>query len=117
MGFDFIMAGEEGLVDLSDFTLAGKRHRGERALVNKFERENGTFEIIQPPFDQPTLDSLHKISDEWLGDQVEKGFSLGYFDAYYLNQAPIAWHGTQMVTLWRSPISCQLAITIPRQLT
>ena len=90
MGFDFIMAGEEGLVDLSDFTLAGKRHRGERALVNKFERENGTFEIIQPPFDQPTLDSLHKISDEWLGDQVEKGFSLGYFDAYYLNQAPIA---------------------------
>lgn len=90
MGFDFIMAGEEGFVDLPDFTLVGKRRRGERALVNKFDREGYEFKILQPPFSDDTMANLKAISDEWLGDQVEKGFSLGFFDAFYLQQAPIA---------------------------
>ncbi|USS93585.1 bifunctional lysylphosphatidylglycerol flippase/synthetase MprF [Fructilactobacillus ixorae] len=89
-GFDFIKAGEEGQVDLLNFTLAGKRHRGERALMHKFERDGYRFEILQPPFSDQLLDQLKAISDEWLNGREEKGFSLGFFDRYYLNQAPIA---------------------------
>ncbi|MFN1208939.1 phosphatidylglycerol lysyltransferase domain-containing protein, partial [Enterococcus lactis] len=33
---------------------------------------------------------LREVSDNWLKGKPEKGFSLGYFDSYYLNQAPIA---------------------------
>ncbi|MDH5104927.1 bifunctional lysylphosphatidylglycerol flippase/synthetase MprF [Lentilactobacillus diolivorans] len=89
-GFDFIKTGEDGLVNLAEFTLSGKRHRGERALMNKFNREGYQFEILQPPFDDQLLTKLQNISDEWLDNKAEKGFSLGFFDNYYLNQAPIA---------------------------
>ncbi|WP_268912779.1 bifunctional lysylphosphatidylglycerol flippase/synthetase MprF [Lentilactobacillus sp. SPB1-3] len=89
-GFDFIKTGETGLVDVQNFTLAGKRHRGERALMNKFDRDNYSFEILQPPFSKEFIQRLREISDEWLDGKEEKGFSLGFFDEYYLNQAPIA---------------------------
>lgn len=89
-GFDFLKTGEDGLVKLADFTLAGKRQRSQRALMHKFEREGYTFDVIKPPFDDDFIQQLRHVSDSWLGKQVEKGFSLGFFDEYYLQQAPIA---------------------------
>lgn len=90
LGLDFIKTGEEGFVKLAEFSLAGKKRRAERALMNKFERENYQFEIVQPPFNHEFIEKLNDISNEWLDGQNEKGFSLGFFDEYYLNQAPIA---------------------------
>ncbi|KRL06548.1 bifunctional lysylphosphatidylglycerol flippase/synthetase MprF [Liquorilactobacillus hordei] len=90
LGFDFLKTGEEGFVELSSFTLAGKKQRAQRALMNKFERENYSFSFEMPPFSKKKLAEFKEISDEWLDGQVEKGFSLGFFDEYYLNQAPIA---------------------------
>ncbi|KRN78880.1 Lysyl-tRNA synthetase (class II) [Ligilactobacillus acidipiscis] len=89
-GFDFFKNGEEGYVDLKNFTLAGKKLRSERALVNKFKRQGYQFELCQPPFDKQFMAELKNISDEWLGHEIEKGFSLGFFDKFYLQQAPIA---------------------------
>ncbi|WP_181401482.1 bifunctional lysylphosphatidylglycerol flippase/synthetase MprF [Apilactobacillus kunkeei] len=89
-GFSFTKAGEEGHVALDTFSIAGKKHRGERALMNKFDRDEYKFEIIQPPFSTSFIDELREVSDNWLKGKPEKGFSLGYFDSYYLNQAPIA---------------------------
>ncbi len=90
MGFDFIKTGEEGHVKLADFSLAGKRLRGERALMNKFSRDNYQFELLQPPFTAEVMAELRAVSDSWLAGETEKGFSLGFFDEYYLNQAPVA---------------------------
>ncbi|MFT9097859.1 bifunctional lysylphosphatidylglycerol flippase/synthetase MprF [Liquorilactobacillus sp.] len=90
LGFDFLKTGEEGFVELDSFTLAGKKQRAQRALMNKFEREDYSFSFEMPPFSQEKLAEFKEISDEWLDGQVEKGFSLGFFDEYYLNQAPIA---------------------------
>ncbi|AUJ29228.1 bifunctional lysylphosphatidylglycerol flippase/synthetase MprF [Liquorilactobacillus hordei] len=90
LGFDFLKTGEEGFVELSSFTLAGKKQRAQRALMNKFERDNYSFSFEMPPFSKKKLAEFKEISDEWLDGQVEKGFSLGFFDEYYLNQAPIA---------------------------
>ncbi|UQS85764.1 bifunctional lysylphosphatidylglycerol flippase/synthetase MprF [Apilactobacillus apisilvae] len=89
-GFSFTKAGEEGHVVLSEFSISGKKHRGERALMNKFDREEYKFEIIQPPFSNEFISELKYVSDQWLKGNPEKGFSLGYFDRYYLSQAPIA---------------------------
>ncbi|MCK8625024.1 bifunctional lysylphosphatidylglycerol flippase/synthetase MprF [Apilactobacillus sp. M161] len=89
-GFSFTKAGEEGHVNIQDFSLVGKKHRGERALMHKFERDQYEFEIINPPFSDNFLNKLKSVSDEWLKGNPEKGFSLGYFDKYYLSQAPIA---------------------------
>lgn len=89
-GFDFMKIGEEGFVSLPEFTLTGKKRKGERALMNKFEREGYTFDIIHPSFDDRTIQRLRDISDDWLDGRTEKGFSLGFFDVYYLEQAPVA---------------------------
>lgn len=89
-GFDFIKTGETGRVKLDQFTLAGKRQRSQRALMHKFDREGYQFDIIKPPFSDEQMKELKAVSDSWLGDSVEKGFSLGFFDRYYLNQAPIS---------------------------
>ncbi|MHC9536625.1 bifunctional lysylphosphatidylglycerol flippase/synthetase MprF [Dellaglioa sp. BT-FLS60] len=90
VGFDFIKIGEEGFVKVSEVVLSGKKRRSERALMNKFDRENYAFAMIEPPYSKETIQELKDISDSWLGGQSEKGFSLGFFDDYYLNQAPIA---------------------------
>lgn len=88
-GFDFMKFGESGVVDLTQFTLAGSKRKGERALMHKFERMGYRFAWLQPPFDAATLAELQAVSDSWLNGRPEKGFSLGFFDADYLNQAPI----------------------------
>nr|WP_035179348.1 bifunctional lysylphosphatidylglycerol flippase/synthetase MprF [Lentilactobacillus farraginis] len=90
IGFDFIKTGEDGLVDVTKFTLSGKRHRGERALINKFNREGYQFELLQPPFSSSLMAELKQVSDDWLDKRPEKGFSLGFFDEAYLNESPIA---------------------------
>lgn len=90
LGFDFIKIGEEGFVELSKFNMHGNHRKAERALMNKFKRNGYTFAMLQPPFDNATLQSLKHVSDSWLNGRNEKGFSLGFFDKYYLNQAPIA---------------------------
>ena len=83
-GFDFMKFGEEGYVDVTTFTLAGTKRKGERALMHKFEREGYSVELLKPPFDDALLDDLQTVSDSWLDGRSEKGFSLGFFDRHYL---------------------------------
>ncbi len=89
-GFAFFKLGEEAFVDLRDFSLAGNKMKGLRALKNKFNREKYIFELLEPPFSTVLLEELRGISDQWLQGRKEKGFSLGFFDEKYLNKAPIA---------------------------
>lgn len=89
-GFDFLKTGEDGLVKLADFTLAGKRQRSQRALIHKFDREGYQFAIVPPPFSTDQMAELKGVSDDWLGEQIEKGFSLGFFSPSYINTAPVA---------------------------
>nr|WP_241865034.1 bifunctional lysylphosphatidylglycerol flippase/synthetase MprF [Lacticaseibacillus kribbianus] len=89
-GFDFMKFGEEGYVDVTDFTLAGTKRKGERALMHKFERQGFQFKWLTPPFDAGTMVQLRQVSDSWLDGKAEIGFSLGYFNPRYLNQAPVA---------------------------
>ncbi|MCI1893684.1 MAG: bifunctional lysylphosphatidylglycerol flippase/synthetase MprF [Lactobacillus sp.] len=89
-GFDFMKFGEEGDVDVTNFSLAGTKRKGERALMHKFERKGYTYQWLKPPFSAETLAALKQVSDSWLEGRPEKGFSLGFFDADYLNTAPVA---------------------------
>lgn len=89
-GFSFIKMGEEAHVALPEFTLVGKRHKAERTIINRFEREGHQFAVVEPPFSAEFIDALKVVSDEWLHGRKEKGFSLGFFAESYLQRAPIA---------------------------
>ncbi|MDT2596061.1 bifunctional lysylphosphatidylglycerol flippase/synthetase MprF [Enterococcus dongliensis] len=89
-GYDFIKFGERAHVHLPDFTLSGKKMKGQRATFNKILKAGYQFDVIHPPFSAETLASLKEISDEWLNGRKEKGFSLGFFSEDYLQRASIA---------------------------
>lgn len=89
-GYEFFKMGEEGRVYLPEFTLSGKKMKGNRALINKLTKERFTFEVLSPPFDSTLMAELKIISDAWLGSRKEKGFSLGFFSEEYLQRSEIA---------------------------
>ena len=90
LGYDFIKMGEEALVELADFSTAGKKMKGTRSVVNKITKAGYTFEVLEPPFDDTLMATLKEISDSWLKGRKEKGFSLGFFSESYLQRGPIA---------------------------
>jgi phosphatidylglycerol lysyltransferase len=60
--------------------------------VNRGEREGLSFEVVAPGDVAPLLPVLGEISGAWLAGQSgrEKGFSVGRFDADYLQRLPLA---------------------------
>ncbi len=89
-GFSFMKLGEEGIVDVKSFSLAGKQGAKLRTKFNKFTRENFHFRVITPPYSHSLLAELRAISEEWLGDQKEKGFSVVSFSEEYVSSYPVA---------------------------
>nr|WP_263323478.1 phosphatidylglycerol lysyltransferase domain-containing protein [Neobacillus sp. Marseille-Q6967] len=89
-GYRFLKLGEEAIVNLDYFTLEGKQGAKLRTRLNKFSRNSYTFNVINPPYSNDLLSELRVISDSWLGDQKEKGFSVVSFSEEYVSCFPIA---------------------------
>ncbi len=91
LGFDLFKLGELALIELSGFTMSGKRWEDLRQAVNRAPREQLSTRLLEPPFDSALLVALQRISDAWLADKgaAEKGYSLGRFDPDYLAQGPL----------------------------
>ena len=87
-GYEFIKMGEEALVNLETFTMSGKKFKGTRAVFNKITKAGYSFDVLQPPFSTEQMHELKAISDSWLDNRKEKGFSLGFFDEAYLQKKP-----------------------------
>jgi phosphatidylglycerol lysyltransferase len=89
-GYRFLKLGEEGIVNLHNFSIDGKQGAKLRTRVNKFSRNSYTFSVIMPPYSQAILSELKEISDAWLGNQKEKGYSVVSFSEEYVSCFPIA---------------------------
>ncbi|MEG1312593.1 MAG: bifunctional lysylphosphatidylglycerol flippase/synthetase MprF [Romboutsia sp.] len=89
-GYEFMKLGEDAGVNLNNFTLEGRKMKSVRNALSRVEKEGYTFEIINPPFSNDFIRDIKVVSEEWLGDKKEKGFSVGFFDEKYLNRQPIA---------------------------
>ncbi len=92
LGLTFHKLGEEGLVPLVDFSLAGGRKADFRKALSALERGGGSFRVLSPEDAAPLLPTLREISDGWLEAKKarEKRFSLGRFDESYLARFPMA---------------------------
>lgn len=91
-GLSFAKLGEDARVPLADFSLAGRRYKELRSVMNRLERERVSFRIIEAVDVPAVLPQLKMVSDDWLSRKSvsEKGFSLGFFDADYLSRMPVA---------------------------
>jgi phosphatidylglycerol lysyltransferase len=90
-GFALFNLGEVGRVDLTNFSMKGKANEDKRGALNRGNRLGLAFELVEPPLSTQLMQELQSVSDEWLGEKpAEKAFSLGRFDAAYLQRAPVA---------------------------
>jgi phosphatidylglycerol lysyltransferase len=91
-GLDILCIGQEGIVDLSSFSIEGKSNKNLRVAVNRLTRTGHSFEIHPPPLSNDLMAELRLISNEWLTMMhgSEKRFSLGWFDDAYIRSAPVA---------------------------
>ncbi|MBJ3774225.1 bifunctional lysylphosphatidylglycerol flippase/synthetase MprF [Acuticoccus mangrovi] len=120
-GFSFAKLGEEAVVDLGAFSLAGSRAARHRQRIARAERAGLRFELLCAADVPERLGALKAVSDTWLQRQKgrEKGFSLGFFDAAYLARfdhavlrldgAPVAF-----ASLWRTADGRSAAIDLMR---
>ncbi|KHN63096.1 bifunctional lysylphosphatidylglycerol flippase/synthetase MprF [Aeromonas hydrophila] len=113
--------GEEAIVDLTAFELAGSRLRNLRQSHAKGKREGLSFEVVAPEYVPALLPRLKEVSDTWLQSKQgkEKGFSVGSFEPAYLSLSPAALvrHEGQIVgfaNLWVSDNKESLSIDLMR---
>ena len=90
MGYDFLKLGQDALVKLDEFSLAGNKNKSKRQAVSRIDKAGYTFSIETPPFTDELFKELKEISDEWLNGKKEKGFAVGYFNKEYLEMDKMA---------------------------
>ena len=91
LGLSFLKLGEQARVDLTAFSLEGRR-KSLRRVTRDVERTGARFEVVSADRVPGILPMLRVVSDQWLANKSvrEKGFSLGFFDEAYLGRFPVA---------------------------
>jgi phosphatidylglycerol lysyltransferase len=91
LGYHALCIGNEAVINLATFSIAGGEKKNIRTGVNKMRKLGYQAEVLQPPHSAGLLAELRQISDEWLTSVkgTEKRFSLGWFDNAYLNSTPV----------------------------
>ena len=91
LGFRKLKIGDEAVVDLTRFDLAGKRMKKLRHKVNHLEDDGVHVVQFEPPLTEELLAELREVSDDWLRlpGRRERRFSLGHFDPAYVRATPI----------------------------
>lgn len=84
--------GEEALIDVAAFDLAGKKGYGFRQTLKRFEGLGAEFEVIAPEAIDDYMLQLKAVSDSWLSakNAKEKRYSLGCFRPDYMRLTPVA---------------------------
>ncbi|MGH8919682.1 MAG: phosphatidylglycerol lysyltransferase domain-containing protein, partial [Actinomycetes bacterium] len=69
--------GDEAIVNVADFSLAGRSMRNVRQMVNRVAK-NGYVAEVRRVADIPPreLDAIVRTADSWRGSQTERGFSM-----------------------------------------
>jgi phosphatidylglycerol lysyltransferase len=89
--FQAMCIGQEAIVDLPGFTLAGGANKDLRYAYHHMLKMGFTTETYPPPLPRELVNELHDISDEWLTNVrgSEKRFSVGWFDEDYVGSSTV----------------------------
>ncbi|WP_086445416.1 bifunctional lysylphosphatidylglycerol flippase/synthetase MprF [Candidatus Enterococcus lemimoniae] len=89
LGFNFIKAGEEGLVCISGKDKASVSFAPDRMELQHLTNLGYTFRMYREPISAELFQELAHVSEEWLGSQRERNFVCGYFDQEYLGLSDV----------------------------
>jgi phosphatidylglycerol lysyltransferase len=86
-----LFLGQEGVVDLSAFTLEGGDRKSLRNALNKIKDQGYTSHIHTPPIKDGLIQKLRAVSDEWLKatGREEITFSQGVFSEQEIKQQTV----------------------------
>lgn len=90
--------GQEGIVDLTEFTLEGPGKKSLRNALNKITESGLKASILLPPIKEAMLHEIKSVSDQWLEENNRKEitFSQGIFSWNELkNQTIVAVEDTE----------------------
>jgi len=121
MGLSVAKIGEDARVPLTTFSLQGAERRELRRTHNRLTKSGHVFHVGPPSDVASMLPELRSVSDAWLAGKRtrEKGFSIGYFDAAYLERCPIATIRLDsrliaFANLWRGAERTELSVDLMR---
>lgn len=82
LGKKYFLIGEEAIVDVSNFSLQGKKRKSLRNAVNNIERKGYHSQCYRAPLSDDFIKQLRVVSDNWLIDmkRSERVFSQGMFN-------------------------------------
>jgi len=90
-GFRRLKIGDEGIVDLKEFGLGGRRMKRLRNNANQLEKNGIRIVSYEPSVPEDVLARAKEVSDEWLQipGRRERNFTLGSFDMSYLRSTTL----------------------------
>jgi phosphatidylglycerol lysyltransferase len=123
LGLKPIKYGEEARIATASFTLGGPRMKSLRNSHARAAREGLRLTIVPRAAVSGWLSRLRPISNAWLKTHgaAEKNFSLGRFEAGYLDHFDLAvvldLHDEPIAfaNIWRSGDGCELSVDLMRQ--
>ena len=91
-----LFVGQEGVVDLSKFTLDGGERKSIRNALNKISEQGYTLKVHTPPLKDGLIQQLKAVSEEWLkmSERDEIAFSQGMFVEEEIKQQVVITVGT-----------------------
>ncbi|CAM5392114.1 hypothetical protein SGLAM104S_00557 [Streptomyces glaucescens] len=76
-GLDALELGDEAVVDVPDFSLAGRAMRNVRQMVKRIERAGYETRVRRVrDLDEAELERIRRAADAWRGTDTERGFSM-----------------------------------------
>ncbi|WP_121748351.1 phosphatidylglycerol lysyltransferase domain-containing protein [Streptomyces sp. E2N166] len=76
-GLDALELGDEAVVDVADFSLAGRAMRNVRQMVKRIERAGYETRVRRvADLGDAELDRVRRAADGWRGTDTERGFSM-----------------------------------------
>src|SRR5262249_49018390 len=88
MGLSVLKVGEDAVIDLDLFTSETIKKKTFKSSLKKFDKDGFKIDILKPPHSPQSLAALKVVSDQWLSlpGRRERGFSLGQFDIFTLQE-------------------------------
>ena len=69
--------GDEGIVNVADFSLSGRSMRNVRQMVSRVSRNGYTAEVRRVgDVPRQEIDAILQVADSWRGSHTERGFSM-----------------------------------------